>query len=87
MEATILSPDRVCDPEPLRHAAADWANRRPVGYLEIVQLCGERRSGRHADADKAKDGAPYPVVHAHSSPLRSQKRAAATALAWRNSTA
>src|SRR5438309_4467512 len=34
MEATMLSPDRVCDHEPLSHAAADYAVvRRAIAFL------------------------------------------------------
>jgi AraC family transcriptional regulator of adaptative response/methylated-DNA-[protein]-cysteine methyltransferase len=34
MEATMLSPDRVCDPEPLSHAAADYdVVRRAIAFL------------------------------------------------------
>ena len=34
MEATMLSPDRICDPEPLSHAAADYdVVRRAIAFL------------------------------------------------------
>ena len=34
MEATMLSPDRVCDPGPLSHAAADYdVVRRAIAFL------------------------------------------------------